>query len=170
MKCGLQEQNSRLFEQISLTLEVSAGKTKKDAQNILVELQRLQLEHQVLKTEKDDIQVSYETLSVEKDQLQSRIAELETEKAATEEREKQYQIQVATLEEQNTSLIASLKDAIEQKIDFQPLKEHVLTQRRKIHHLQMCVEEEIFNILQIDNRLEEIFDTMSYFQIYLKRL
>ena len=45
--------------------------------------------------------------------MQSKVAELETEKAATEEREKQYQMQVATLEEQNTSLTASLKDAME---------------------------------------------------------
>ena len=86
-------------------------------------------------------------LSVENDQLQSRIAELEAEKVTTEEREKQYQIQVAALEEQNASLTASLKDAIEQKMDFQPLKERVLTQRRKIHHLQMCVEEERCKIL-----------------------
>ena len=71
--------------------------------------------------------MSYETLSAEKYQLQSRIAKLETEKAATEEREKQYQIQVADLEEQNTSLTTSLKDSIEHNIDFQPLKEHVLT-------------------------------------------
>ena len=88
---------------------------------------------------------------------------METEKAATEEREKQYQIQVAALEEQNTSLTTSLKDAIEQKTNFQPLKEHVLTQRRKIHHLQMCIEEERCNILQIDSRLEEILDTNSFF-------
>ena len=67
----------------------------------------------MLKTEKDDLQVSYENLSAEKDQLQSKIVELETKKASTGEREKQYQIQVATLEEQNTSLTASLKDAIE---------------------------------------------------------
>ena len=67
------------------------------------------------------------------------------------------------MEEYNTSLTASLKDAIEQKTDFQPLKEHVLTQRRKIHHLQKCVEEERCKILQIDSILEEILDTTSYF-------
>ena len=67
------------------------------------------------------------------------------------------------MEEQNASLTASLKDAIEQKIDFQPLKEHVLTQRRKIHHLQMCVEEERCKILQIDSRLEDILDNYILF-------
>ena len=80
------------LQENKVALEVSVEKMEKDAQNNLAELQRLHLEHQVLKTEKDDIQVSCETLSVEKDQLQRRIAELETEKATTEEREKQYQI------------------------------------------------------------------------------
>ena len=67
------------------------------------------------------------------------------------------------MEGQNTSLTASLKDVMEHKTDVQPLKEHVLAQRRKIHHLQMCMEEERCNILQIDSRLEEILDTTSYF-------
>ena len=43
------------------------------------------------------------------------------------------------------------------------MKEHVLTQRRKIHQLQICIEEERCKILQIDTRLEEILDTTSYF-------
>ena len=68
-------------------LEFSAGKMEKDAQNSLAKLQRLQLEHQVLKFEKDNIQVSYETLSVEKVQLQNRVIELELEKVDTEEKE-----------------------------------------------------------------------------------
>ena len=117
----------------------------------------------MLKIEKYDLQISYENMSAEKDQLQNKVAEFETEKATTKEREKQYQIQVVVLEEQNTSLTTSLKDAIEQKTDFQPLKAHVLTQRRKIHQLQMCIEEERCKILQIDNRLEEISETTSYF-------
>ena len=75
-----------------MALEFSVEKMEKDAQNNLAELQRIQLENQVLKTKKDDLQVSYETLSVENDQLQSRIVELEAEKATIEEREKQYQI------------------------------------------------------------------------------
>ena len=79
-------------------LEIFAGKMEKDAQNSLAKLQRLQLEHQVLKFEKDNLQVSYETLSAEKFQLQKRVIELESEKATTEEKEKQYQMQVAVLE------------------------------------------------------------------------
>ena len=82
--------------------------------------------------------------------LQSKVAELEMEKVTTGKKEKQYQMQVAALQEQNTSLTASLKDAIEQKTDIQPLKEHVLTQRKKIHQLQICIEDETCKILQID--------------------
>ena len=117
----------------------------------------------MLKTEKNYLKVSYETLSTEKDQPQSNIVELEAHKATIEEREKQYQVQVASFEGHIASLIASLKDAMEQKTDVQPLKEHVLTQRRKIHHLQMHIEEERCKIVQIDRRLEEILETSSYF-------
>ena len=67
------------------------------------------------------------------------------------------------MEEQNASLTASLKDASEQKTDVQPLKEHALAQRRRIHQLQMRIEEERCNIVQIDSRLEEILDTTSCF-------
>ena len=48
------------------------------------------------------------------------------EKVTTEEKEKQYQMQVVALEEKNNSQTASLKDAMEQKTDIQPLKKHVL--------------------------------------------
>ena len=72
-------------------------------------------------------------------------------------------MQVAVLEGHNASLTTSLKDDMEQKIDFQPWKEHVVAQRRKIHHLQMCVEEGRCKLLEIDSILEEILDTTSYF-------
>ena len=67
------------------------------------------------------------------------------------------------MEGQNASLTTSLKDAMEQKTDVQPLKEHVVSQRKKIHQLQVCIEEERCKIVQIDSRLEEILDTTSYF-------
>ena len=60
-------------------------------------------------------------------------------------------------------MTASLKDAMEQKTDIQPLKEHVLTQRKMIHQIQIRIEDERCKILQIDTRLEEIVDTTSYF-------
>ena len=88
---------------------------------------------------------------------------MEAQKATIEEREKQYQVQVVSFEGQIGSLIASLKDSNEQQTNIQPLKEHVLAQRRKMHQLQMSIEEERYKILQVDNRLEEIPDTTSYF-------
>ena len=45
-----------------MTLEVFVERTEKDAHNRLSELQRLQLEYQVLKTEKNDLKISYETI------------------------------------------------------------------------------------------------------------
>ena len=95
--------------------------------------------------------------------MRNKVIGLESEKDATEEREKQYQMQVAVLEGHNASLTASLKDSMEHKMDVQPLKENVLTQRRNIHHLQMRIEEERCKIVQIYSRLEEILDTTSYF-------
>ena len=86
-----------------MTLEIVVDK---NAQNILEKLQKLQLELQVLKTEKTGLQVSYETLSSEKVQLQNKVIELESEKASTEERGKQYQMHIVLLEGQNASLIA----------------------------------------------------------------
>ena len=70
---------------------------------------------------------------------------------------------MAALEEQKTSLTASLKDSMEQKTDIQPLKEHVLIQRKRIHQVQIQIEVKRCKILQIDTRLEEIIDTTSYF-------
>ena len=51
-----------------------------------------------------------------------------------EEKEKQFQVVQATdFEGQIASLTASLKEAGEQQTDIQPLKEHVLAQRRRMH-------------------------------------
>ena len=69
-------------------LEISTENTKKSAQVTLAELQKLQLEHQMLKTEKDDLQLSYGNLSAEKNKLESRVIKLEMETATTEEKEK----------------------------------------------------------------------------------
>ena len=72
-------------------------------------------------------------------------------------------MQVVGFEGQIASLTGSLKDVSEQKTNIQPMKEHVLAQRRRVHQLQMSIEEERCKILQIDSRLEEILDTTSYF-------
>ena len=69
---------------------------------------------------------------------------------------------MASFEGQIASLTTSLKDASEQQTDIQPIKEHVLAEQRRMHQLQMSIEEERCKILQIDSRLEEILDT-TYF-------
>ena len=72
-------------------------------------------------------------------------------------------MQVADFEGQITSLAASLKDASEQQSNIQPLKEHVLAKWRRMHQLQVSIEEERCKVLQIDKGLEEILETTSYF-------
>ena len=80
-----------------------------------------------------------------------------------EETEKQFHIQATEFKVQITSLAASLKEAKEKQTSIQPFKEHILTQRSRIHQLQVSIEEERCKVLQIDNRLEEILETTSYF-------
>ena len=88
--------------------------------------------------------------------------ELEAQRATMEEKEKQFQVQVADFEGHITSLAASLKDASEQQTNIQPLKEHVLSQRRRIHQLQVSIEEERCKVLQIDNRLGNFGDYLIF--------
>ena len=80
-----------------------------------------------------------------------------------EEKEKQFQVQAVDFEGQIASLTTSLKQADEQQTNIQPLKEHVLAQRRIMHQLQVSIEEKRCKILQVDNRMEEILETTSYF-------
>ena len=80
-----------------------------------------------------------------------------------EETEKQFQVQATEFKRQIASLEASLKEATEQQTSIQPFKEHVLTQRSRMHQLQVSIEEERCRVLQVDNRLEEILETTSYF-------
>ena len=96
-------------------------------------------------------------------QLQSKVGELETQRATMEETEKQLHVQAAEFKGQIASLAASLKEAKEQQTNIQTFKEHVLTQRSRMHQLQASIEEEICRVLQVDNRMEEILETTSYF-------
>ena len=52
---------------------------------------------------------------------------------------------------------------MEQKADIRPLKEHVMILRKRIHQIQIQIEDERCKVLQIDTRLEEIINTTSYF-------
>ena len=69
-----------------------------------------------------------------------------------EEKEKQFQVQASGFEGQIASLIASLKDSSEYKIDIRPLKEHVLAQRRRMHQLQVSIEEVTARISGVEDR------------------
>ena len=72
-------------------------------------------------------------------------------------------MKAAEFKEQIASLAASLEEAKEQQTSIQPFKDHVLTQRSKMHRLQVSIEEERCKWLHVDNRLEEILETSSYF-------
>ena len=95
--------------------------------------------------------------------MERKVTELGIEKATTKDKEKQYQTQITALEEQKNSLTSSLKSAMEEKADIRPLKQHVLMLRKKIHQIQLQIEDERCKVLQIDTRLEEILSTTSYF-------
>ena len=111
----------------------------------------------------EKVQQEYQELRAEKEQLLSRIGELELHKATLEESERQTQGQNAELKGQITSLTAALEEAKEQQISLHPFKEHFLAQRSKMHQLQVAIEEEQCKVLQVDNWLEEILETSSYF-------
>ena len=76
---------------------------------------------------------------------------------------KLYETQIAALEDKNNLLVASLKSAMEQKVDIEPLKKHAFMLRKKTHQIQLQIAEERFKVQQIDIRLEEIVNTASYF-------
>ena len=61
--------------------------------------------------------------------------EIEEQKTTTEGKAKLYETQIVALEEEKSSLAASLKSAMEEKVDIEPLKKHALMLRRKIHQI-----------------------------------
>ena len=67
------------------------------------------------------------------------------------------------MENQKNSLGVSLKTAMEQKADIEPLKKHALTLRNKIHQMQLQMAEESLKVQQVEIRLEEIINMASYF-------
>ena len=85
---------------------------------------------------------------------QKKAEELEAQRATMEEKEKQFQVQVVDFEGHITSLADTLKDTSKHQTNIQPVQEHVLSQRRRMHQLQKSIEEERCKILQVDSRLE----------------
>ena len=111
----------------------------------------------------EKVQQEYQGLRAEKEQLLGRIGELELQKDTLEESKRQSQGQNAELKEKITSLTAALEEAKEQQVCLQPFKQHILAQRNKMHQLQVAIEEERCKVLQVDNWLEDILETSSYF-------
>ena len=60
-------------------------------------------------------------------------------------------------------MIVALEEAKEQLVSLQPFKEHILAQRSKMHQFQMAIEGERCRVLQVDNWMEDILETSSYF-------
>ena len=89
--------------------------------------------------------------------------ELEVQRTTTEGKAKLYETQIVALEDQKNSLEVSLKIAMEQEADVEPLKKHALMLKNKIHQMQIHMVEERFKVQQIEIRLEEIINTTSYF-------
>ena len=63
----------------------------------------------------------------EKGRLEGKVTELEEQNTTTEGKAKLYETQIAALEDQKNLLADSLKSAMEQKVDIEPLKKHALT-------------------------------------------
>ena len=84
------------------------------------------------------------------------MTELQEQKITTKGKAKLYETQIASLEEEKSSLPASLKSAMEQKVDIKPLNKNALMIRKNIHQIQLKIAEEIFKVQQIDIRLEDM--------------
>ena len=79
----------------------------------------------MLEAERDNLRLLVEELNKEKGILEGKVTELEVH-TTVEGKAKLYETQIAALEDQNNSLAISLKSAMEQKTDIQPLKKHAL--------------------------------------------
>ena len=106
---------------------------------------------------------SIEELSKEKGSLENKVAEPGMQKTIVGGKAKHYVTQVVALETHKASLEVSLKAAMEQKTDIEPLKKHVLALRSKIHQMQLQMAEEMLKFQQVETRLEEIVSIASYF-------
>ena len=91
------------------------------------------------------------------------MAELEMQNTTAEGKAKLYETWVVALENQKTSLEVSLKAAMEQKTDIEPLKKHALTLINKILQMQLQMAKEMLKVQQVEINLEEIINTTSYF-------
>ena len=61
--------------------------------------------------------------------------ELEVQMTTIEGKAKLYETQTVALEDQKSSLAASLKTAMEWRVDIEPLRKHAIMIRKKIHQM-----------------------------------
>ena len=95
-----------------------------------------------MEAERDELRLSVEELHKEKGILEAKVTKLEVQKTTAEGKAKLYETQIAALEDQKSSLAASLKTVMEQKVDIEPLKKHALMLQRKTHQMQLQMVEE----------------------------
>ena len=107
-------------------LVISAGNTEKNAQTTLSEFGNLQQKYQSLEVERDELRLLVEELDKEKGRLEGKVIELEEQNTTTQGKAKLYETQIAALEDQKNLLAASLKLAMEHKVDIEHLKKMLL--------------------------------------------
>ena len=131
------------------------------------ELQTLHEERQAQETTQEfleQVQAEDQELKKEKEQLLAKVEDLEEQLKILLQANDMHTLELRKEhQEQISALNTALEVAREQQVDLQPLKQHVLTQKTKMLQLQTIVEKERCKVLQIDDRLEKILETASFF-------
>ena len=104
--------------------------SKRKYEATLSDYDKLQQDYQILGEERDHLKQSNMILDREKRNLESSKEKMEVEKSIADQK---YKARIAELESQNSSLEVLLKVVNERNIDIDPLKEHALFLRGKIH-------------------------------------
>ena len=98
-------------------------------------------------------------LSKEKGELKNKIVEIEAHKSIADQWAKQYENQAVGLEYQKSYLEVLLKAANEKRTNITPLPKNSLFLRNKIYQIQVQIVGEVFNVKQVEDRLQEISAT-----------
>ena len=81
------------------------------------------------------------------------MVEMEVHKYIVDQQIEKYKVWIMKLEAQNSSLEVLLKEANEWKVDIEPLRDHALLLRGKIYEVQVKLDEEVFKIKKVEDRL-----------------
>ena len=140
---------------------------QRDMRTAAAELQALREERQAQEATQEhleQVQAEEQELKKEKEQLLRKVEDLEEQiKILMQANDFHSQELTKQHQEHLASLTADLEATKEQQVNLQPFKEHILAQKDKMLQLQTSLEDERCKVLQIDNRLEEIMETSSYF-------